>query len=255
MSKIVIFKEGGGRKCPIRFVKDFRAGGWFRRERVSYTIINIESYSFSDGEEVPDFVKERILKDWPGADISVLTIEEFYEKYAKQEFWAIARYTGDAEDYYCGLDKDKRAAYTSDIQDAFIMLSDISAEETLTTIQMTTRDKVFVRPLYLNLINELLTPTLMITCTNKNSGKTRYFKKLEGKRVRMVDTSNAATKFTYNNAINFFTYLHRITKNFSFAVLPAFKDNVAAHNIEDYMREEKITRSIAMALKLKHFNK
>lgn len=255
MSKIVIFKEGGDKKCPIRFVKDFRAGGWFRRERVDYTIIDIESYSFSDGEDVPEFVMERIKKDFPDASISVLSIEEFYDKYALQSFWAIARHNDDSEEYYCGQGLNRRAAYTSDIEDADIMLSEGFAQESLRTIQMTTRDKVFVRPIHLNLVNELLTPAFMITCTGKNSGKTRYFKKLDGNRVRMVGTSNAAARFSYDDSIKFFAYLNRTNRNFLYAVLPVFKDNVAAHNIEDYMREEKISRTLTMSLKLKYLNR
>lgn len=176
MAKIVLFEENEKQKCVIRFVKDFRKKSWFQKDRVEYSLIQTEAYWFGEGVVIPEFVTDRIKKDYPNARIEVLNLDDFFEKYVLHRFWVIARYAeGYQEEYYCGHDQWNKATYTQDMSDVRMMFSESSAKETLRTIQQTTRDRVFIRTLYLNLVNELLTPVFMTTCTSngKNGNNER----------------------------------------------------------------------------------
>lgn len=255
MAKIVLFEENEKQKSVIRFVKSFRKKSWFKKDRVEYTLIQTEAYWFVEDMLVPEFVTDRIKKDYPNAKVEVMEMDDFFEKYVLHRFWVIARYAeGYQEEYYCGHDQWNKATYTQDIPDVRMMFSESSAKDTLRTIQQTTRDRVFIRTLYLNLVNELLTPVFMITCTSKGNDETKFFKKLDGNRVRMVGTSGAAAKFTYEEVLERFAYLQQHNKNFLYAVMPVFKDNVSARNIESYMKENKVSRMVVMDLQLKHLN-
>lgn len=256
MAKIVLFEENEKQKSVIRFVKSFRKKSWFKKDRVEYTLIQTEAYWFVEDMLVPEFVTDRIKKDYPNAKVEVMEMDDFFEKYVLHRFWVIARYAeGYQEEYYCGHDQWNKATYTQDIPDVRMMFSESSAKETLRTIQQTTRDRVFIRTLYLNLVNELLTPMFMITCTSKGSQVTKYFAREEGKRLRLVTTSNAATRFDYEAVMKMFEHLRTTNKNFCYAVLPIFKDNVNSRNIESYMKEKRISRMLIMDLQLKFLNR
>lgn len=256
MAKIVLFEENEKQKSVIRFVKSFRKKSWFKKELVEYTLIQTEAYWFVEDMLVPEFVTDRIKKDYPNAKVEVMEMDDFFEKYVLHRFWVIARYAeGYQEEYYCGHDQWNKATYTQDIPDVRMMFSESSAKETLRTIQQTTRDRVFIRTLYLNLVNELLTPVFMITCTSKGSQVTKYFAREEGKRLRLVTTSNAATRLDYEAVMKMFEHLRTTNKNFCYAVLPNFKDNVNSRNIESYMKEKRISRMLIMDLQLKFLNR
>lgn len=255
MERIIYFEENREQGSVIRFVKLFRKKRFLRKERVEYSIICTDAFIFEEGEGIPTFIAERINKDYPCAKVHVSKLSDFFEKYFLHRFFVIARHTDDGiEDYYCGRNLSNDIAFTQDTQEISMILAHSSAEETLRTIQQTSRGKVFIRTLYLNLVNELLTPMFLITCTGKGSGGTKFFSKLDGNRLRLVATSFAAAKFTYEDVLTKFTYLQTHNKNFLYAVLPVFKDNVNCRNIESYMRENNISRMVAMDLQLKHLN-
>jgi hypothetical protein len=96
---------------------------------------------------------------------------------------------------------------------------------------------------------------MMITCTSKGSGVTKYFAREEGKRLRLVTTSNSAAKFDYETVMKMYEHLTQTNKNFLYAVMPVFKDNVRSSDIERYMREKKVSRMIVMDLQLKFLNR
>ena len=255
MAKIVYFEENESQKCIIRFVNGYRRGRWFLREKIWY------SYSVADGLPFVDevtiaLVTTKVKKDYPKAVIHCEEYQKFMTKHQLQKFWVIGRWNEDGrEEFYSGNDQNNKPTYSEDMQEVRMMFADSSAKETLRTIQQTTRDRVYTRAVYLNLVNELLTPVFMITCTSKGNDETKFFKKLDGNRVRMVGTSGAATKFTYEEVLERFAYLQQHNKNFLYAVLPVFKDNVNCKDIERYMKENKVSRMIVMDLQLKHLNR
>lgn len=255
MAKIVYFEENENQKCVIRFVKGYRRGRWFLREKIWYSYSVVDGLPFVD-EETIALVTEKVKKDYPKAVIHCEEYQKFMTKHQLQKFWVIGRWNEDGrEEFYSGNDQNNKPTYSEDMQEVRMMFAESSAKETLRTIQQTTRDRVYTRAVYLNLVNELLTPVFMITCTSKGNGETKFFKKLDGNRVRMVGTSGAATKFTYEEVLERFAYLQQHNKNFLYAVMPVFKDNVNCKDIERYMKENKVSRMIVMDLQLKHLNR
>lgn len=253
MGKIIYFVENEKRHGVIRFVKSYRKGSWFRKERIEYCLTIKGSRTFSKDDI--EMVRARIRKDYPDAKIDSAEPNAFMEKHEKNRFWVIAMWNNHEQVFYDGTDMNGKPTYTSDLEEVRMVLSLSCAEETLRTIQQTTRDRVWVMPVYLDLTNELLTPVMMITCTTKRSNQeTKYLARVEGNRLRLVNTSAAAQKFSYEDVMNMYMYLVTHNKNFMYAVLPAFKDNVNFRDIESYMRENNVSRMVVMDLQLKFLN-
>lgn len=255
MKRIIYFEENENQKSIIRFVKGYRRARWFLREKIWYSYSVVDGLPFVD-EETIALVTTKVKKDYPKAVIHCEEYQQFMNKHQLQKFWVIGRWNENGrEEFYSGNDQNNKPTYSEDMQEVRMMFAESSAKETLRTIQQTTRDRVFIRTLYLNLVNELLTPMFMITCTSKGSQVTKYFAREEGKRLRLVTTSNAATRFDYEAVMKMFEHLRTTNKNFCYAVLPIFKDNVNSRNIESYMKEKRISRMLIMDLQLKFLNR
>ena len=255
MENYVIFREDKAKHGVYLFVKKFVPKRWFRREKIEYCVSADQAELFSD-EEVLAKVCERIKRDYPNAEIICEDYGTFTDRMEKHRFWVIGRWKDDStEEFYCGNDSHGKPEYTTDLQTVRFSLSESSANQTLATIRKCTRDRAYTRVVFLSLENELLSPCMMITCTSKGSQVTKYFAREEGKRLRLVTTSNAAAKFSYESAIQMWEYLKQTNKNFLYAVMPVFKDNVSAKNIESYMKENKVSRMVVMDLQLKHLNR
>ena len=257
MGTIIYFEETEKRRCAIRFVKNFRKKGWLRKERIEYSFSSIEGTPFIDNE-VMAMVCERIKKDYPDAKIYCTEWSEFEKTFNTHKFWVICTYDekGDAAGYFSYI-AGKSVKWTNDIEDAEISLDRKSASDSADNIRKLCGPgaRVTVKSVYVNLVNLLLTPIMMITCTSKGNDQTKYFRKLDGNRLRLVSTSEAATKFNYENAIGMWEFLKTHNKNFLYAVLPAFKDNVNCKDIENYMRDKNVSRMIVMDMQLKFLNR
>lgn len=255
MEKYVIFREDKDKHGVYLFVKKFVPKKWFRKEKIEYCISADQADGFTDNELLAK-VCDRVKKDFPNAEIFCDGYRTFIDRMVKHRFWVVGRWRDDStEEFYHDSDRHGKPEYTTDLQSVRFSLSESSANETLRTIRKCMRYRVYTRMVFLSLENELLSPCMMITCTSKGNGETKFFKKLDGNRVRMVGTSGAATKFTYEEVLERFAYLQQHNKNFLYAVMPVFKDNVSARNIESYMKENKVSRMIVMDLQLKHLNR
>lgn len=251
MEELIIFIEDKDKVGVIRFVKSYQPKKWLRKERIEYTISPELAESFTDND-VKKKICDRIKKDYPNSVICFGDYGKLLERRQNNRFWLICRLNDDdTEEYYCDNDRDGKPTYSTDLQEVRFQLSESSAKMTLSTIRRCTRDRVYVRMVFLTLENELLSPCMMITCTSKRSGVTKYFAREDGKRLRLVATSTAARKFSYEYALRMFEYLRTNNKNFLYAVLPEFKDNVNSKDIEQYMREKHISRMIVVDLQLK----
>ena len=236
------------------FVKKYVPKRWFRREKIEYCISADQAEMFEP--ELMAKICERIKRDYPHADIWCEDYNTFFDKMVKHRFWVIGRWRDDGtEEFYCDNDRHGKATYSTDLQSVRFSLSESSANATLQTIRKSTRDRVYVRMVFLTLENELLSPCMMITCTSKGSGVTKYFAREEGKRLRLVTTSVAAAKFDYETVMKMYEHLRTENRNFLYAVLPEFKDNVNSKNIEAYMLEKKVSRMIVLDLQLKFLNR
>ena len=255
MGKYVIFREDKNKHGVYLFVRKFQPKKWFRKEKIEYCISADQAEEFTDNELLAK-VCERVKRDYPNAEIICEDYRTFTDRMVKHWFWVVGRWRDDGtEEFYYNSDRHGKPEYTTDLNDVRFSLSETSVNETLQTIRKSTRDCAYTRIVFLSLENELLSPCMMITCTSKGSQVTRYFAREEGKRLRLVTTSNAAAKFDYETVMKMYEHLRTENKNFLYAVLPEFKDNVNCKNIEAYMREKKVSRMIVMDVQLKHLNR
>lgn len=257
MAKIVYFTTKDGKPDVVRFVKYYQKSGFLRREKIGYSLSGMESNVYLDveGFQSEKCVK-RVRKDYPEANVEMCTYDEFIGKHIGNRFWVICRYRDGYEvEYYSDMDSNGKPTYTTDTDDVRLILAESSAKETLRTIQNATRDRVWVQQVFVTLKNELLSPVFMIVCTSREKENVRYFTKLDGNRIRSCTTSDAAAKFNYEDVMIMFEKLHSTNKNFSFAVLPVFKENVNCKNIEAYMKANKISRMVQMDCKLRFLNR
>lgn len=258
MEKLIYFEANPGNPGVIMFVMDYQRKKWFRREKIAYTLnISFSNRYQSYSEDDFEAIEARIKQDYPNAQVWKTDVDSFIDAHRNNRFWVVCTWLNNVGriGYYSDNDRHYKAEYTEDMSDVRMILSESSANEILRNIQRSTRDRVWVQDVYLNLINELLTPVLMITCTSRKSEETKFFARAEGNRLRLVNTSEAAKKFPYEEAIQMFEYLRTHNKNFLYAVLPGFKDNVSCRNLEAYMKANKVTRMIALDMKLKHLSR
>lgn len=258
MGTIIYFVENEKRKCAIRFVKSYRAKSWWRMERIEYTYSLAEGNNFVDSA-VTDKVCERIREDFPDAVIYRINPSEFHRQYETHRFWLICSFTKktDTDGYFSHI-MSKKVMWTNNINDAEILLDEKNAEDSANSIRRLcgTTTMVGIQTIYLNLENMLLTPIMMITCTSKyGKQETKYFARLDGNRLRLVNTSDAAKKFTYTEVMDMFEHLRTHNKNFLYAVLPAFKENVHYKNLEAYVTENNVSRMVQISLMLKWENR
>ena len=255
MNKYVFFREDKNKHGVFLFVKSFRPKKWFRKEKIEYCI-NADQAEEFDSNEVMAKVCDRIYQDYPNAEVWCSDYRSFTDKYANHRFWVIGRWRDDGrEEFYCGNDQHGKPKYTTDLNEVRFSLAESSINETLQNVRKSTRDRAYTRVVFLTLENELLSPCMMITCTSKGNEQTKYFSKLDDNRVRTVATSNAATKFTYETALQMWEYLRTHNKNYLYAILPEFKDNINARNIEAYMKSNRVSRMVVMDLQLKFLNR
>ena len=258
METIIYFEEDGKKHGVIRFVSGYRKKRFLRKERIEYTFSSASSKDFIDEEEI-GMVLERIKKDYPDAVIHLTTWDKFLERYKKHVFWLIA-YIDDIgqkspSGYYSGSSCG-HVEWTNDIEDAEIGLDDDTTDDTVNNIRKSTGKKVFMMPVYLDLVNGLLEPNFMITCTGKKGKQeTKYFARMEGARLRLNTTSDAAKKFTYKEVLAMFEFLQSNNKNFLYAALPVFKENVHYKQLDNYLKKNKVSRMVQMTTKLRWMNR
>lgn len=255
MLRMISFREDRDKPSAIRFVQSYRPKKWLRREKISYCLSADQAEDFTDGELLA-LASARIMRDYPRAVIMCDDYSTFMDRCLNNRFWLIGRWNDDdKEEFYCGNDRDGKPEYTTDLNESRFSLSESSVNETLRTIRKSTRDRVYKKLAFLTIENGLLAPCMMIVCASKRTGDVKYFAREECGRLRLVKTSDAATKYDYDAALRMFEYLTNRNKHFYYSVLPVFKHNVHARDIENYMRENKVSRMIVLDLQLKFLNR
>ena len=171
MGTIFYFEEDEKKKSVIIFVKDYKEKKWFRKERIDYTLSAVECKGFTD-PAVMGKVCERIRKDYERSKIDCCGYSDFEDKFALHAFWLICLYDDDgtAVSYFNYL-TGKEVKWTDDIEDAELYLDEWSAKESCDNVRKIggIGVKVAVKRVYLNVVNGLLEPCFMITCTSKSN--------------------------------------------------------------------------------------
>ena len=254
MSDVIYFREQQNRHGVIRFVKKYRPGGFLRRERIEYTYDAVLACTFENPATI-NAVFKRVRKDYPHADVDNYNLSTFIEGYCKHRFFLISKwdYKDNLSKFYAG-EKKHTVDWTDDINNALLGMDEKTQADTLNRIRMR-GEKVNLSVVYSDLINDLLNPNFMITCESKKGKKElKYFARKEGNRLRLVETSNAAAKFSYREVMDQYEELQATNKNFLYSVIPALGENVSCKNLLQYLKWRKISTTVQMELKINSLN-
>ena len=241
---------------PLYFVHSYERRKWFRKERIAYSIERSQALTFDDSDNATiEKVLARIKSDYPESRLFTFTFDDkmFATLFQDKRFWGICKINGKPEQYlwYAGV-KDGSVVWACNAKDALLCFDEDTEIGTLNVLHQIQRgDRIVLVTVYLDLTNELLTPKFLLTCTSKRDNKrTKFFAREEGRRLRLVNTSFAASKLTYRESLQLFERLRIHNKNFSYAVIPDFDDNVNCKDLDEYTKDHKVNRMVQLELKL-----
>ena len=251
MAKVIYFDAEPTKKGVIRFVEDYRRGGFLRKEKIQYGIAG----GYLPVVDEAHGIYDKIVRDYPDAIVYYGTVADTERKLDTKRFWLIGKDTGRGFDVYYSHVAAGKVEWTSDVANAEIQFDEQAAVSTVTELRRA-GEKAVVIPVYMNFDNPLLCKNFIILCKSKKSGVTKYFARHEeGNRIRLVKNSYSAARFTYADAVGMFESLKGSNKAFFYTVCPAFRDNVNFMGIEDYMASGKVAKAIAVSDKLKWMNR
>lgn len=251
MAKVIYFDAEPTKKGVIRFVEDYRMGGFLRKEKIQYGIAG----GYLPVVEEEQSIYDRIVHDYPSAIVYYGTVADTERRLDTKRFWLIGKDAGKGIDMYYSHVTAGHVEWTSDVPNAEIQFDEQAAVSTVSELRRA-GEKAVVVPVYMNFDNPLLAKGFIILCKSKKSGVTKYFARHEeGNRIRLVKSSNSAARFTYAEAVGMFESLKGSNKAFFYTVCPAFKGNVNFTSIENYMASGKVAKAIAVSDKLKWMNR
>ena len=248
MKKVIYFTDGEGIK-PFMFVKAYRKKSLFKRENVqlSYFVHELDI----DDEMAKD-IKSFIKRHYPDAVIGYDTVENFKETMSKYCYYAVAKHinNGDFFVFDTGCTSFGDPEWTSKIEEANLYYEHTSAEDNAKAIARKTGERVTLTTVYVLNVNPLSEQEFIIICQSKKSGKNQFYARSEGSRLRLVRTSDAASKFRYSLVLAMFDELKAKNKAFFYTVMP-YIPNVNCADLEQMYKENKIPVAINMTNKIK----
>ena len=251
MAKVIYFDAEPTKKGVIRFVEDYRRGGFLRKEKIQYGIAG----GYLPVVDEAKGIDERIVRDYPSAIVYNGTVADIERRLETQRFWLIGKDSGRGFDVYYSHITAGKVEWTSDVTNAEIQFDEQAAQSTVSELRKA-GNKAVVIPVYMNFDNPLLGKNFIILCKSRKSGVTKYFaRQEEGNRIRLVKNSYSAARFTYAEAVETFESLKGSNKAFFYTMCPAFRDNVNFTGIEGYMASGKVAKAIAVSDKLKWMNR
>ena len=251
MAKVIYFDAEPTKKGVIRFVEDYRMGGFLRKEKIQYGIAGGYLPVVDDAKGIYD----RIVRDYPSALVYYGTVAEIEHRLGTKRFWLIGKDTGRGFDVYYSHVTAGHVEWTSDVTNAEIQFDEQAAISTVSELRRT-REKAVVVPVYMNFDNPLLCKNFIILCKSKKSGVTKYFARHEeGNRIRLVKNSDVAARFTYEEAFALQDSLKQSNKAFFYTVRPAFRENVHFTSLKDYLASGKVAVAVSVSDKLNFMNR
>ncbi len=251
MAKVIYFDAEPTKKGVIRFVEDYRSGGFLRKEKIQYGIAG--GYLPVVDEE--QGIYNRIVHDYPSAIVYYGTVADTERRLETKRFWLIGKDTGKGIDVYYSHITAGKVEWASDVVNAEVQFDEQAAISTVTELRRA-GEKAVVVPVYMNFDNPLLGKNFIILCKSKKSGVTKYFARHEeGNRIRLVKFSDSAARFNYAEAVETFESLKRTNKAFIYTMCPAFKGRVHFTDIDKMLESGKVARAVAVSDKLKWMNR
>lgn len=248
MKKVIYFTKGEGIE-PFFFVKAYRKKSLFKRE-------NAELSYFVHELDIDDETAERIVafikRHYPGARVNYETADAFEQAMCKYRYYAVCKHipNGDFYGFDSGCTSRGEQVWTMDIEDAQLHYDSTSAEESARAIASKSGECVTLTTVYVADTNPLSEQEFIIVCESKKSGKTQFYSRTDGKRLRLVRTSDAAAKLSFGLSLGLFDELKAKNKAFFYTVIP-YIPNVNCADLERLEKEGKIPHAIDMTDKLK----
>lgn len=248
MKKVIYFTDGEGIK-PFLFVKAYRKKSLLKRE-------NAQLSYFVHELDIDDEMATRIIafvkRHYPDAKVNCETVDTFNQAMSKYCYYVVTKYVtnGDFFVFDSGCTAHDEIEWTSKIDEAQLYYESTCAENSAKAIAKKTGEKVTLTTVYIENVNPLSEQEFIIHCKSKKSGRTQFYSRTEGTRLRLVRTSDAAAKFHYNLALNLFDELKAKNKAFFYTVMP-YIPNVNCADLEQMYDERKIPVAINMTNKLK----
>ena len=248
MKKVIYFTDGEGIK-PFMFVKAYRKKSLFKRE-------NVQLSYFVHALDIDDEMAERIIAfvklHYPDAKVNCETTDTFEQAMFKYQYYVVTKFipSGDFFVFDSGSRTHDEIVWTSRIEEAQLNYEHTGAADSAGAIARKTGERVTLTTVYISKVNPLSEQKFIIHCKSKKTGKTQFYARSEGTRLRLVKTSDAAAKFHYNLAIDMFDELKAKNKSFLYTVMP-YIENVTCADLERMYEEKKIPIAIMMTTRLK----
>lgn len=248
MKKIIYFTEGTVAQ-PMRFIRAYRKKSLFKREEIQFSYF---AHELDIDDETAQRIIELVKKHYPKADVGCDTVENFGETMAKYRYYAVSMYVDNGSFYGfdTGITWKGENEWTTVIEDAQLYYDHKSAGENASMIAMKTGAKVTVSEVYVNEVNPLSEQEFVITCKSRKSGRTQFYARTEGTRIRLVRTSDAAARFLFADSLSMFDELKAKNKAFFYTVMP-YIPNVNCNELERMYEEKKIPVAINVTDKIK----
>lgn len=248
MKKVIYFTDGEGIK-PFVFVKAYRKKSLFKRENV---LLSYFVHALDIDDETAEKVIAFIKRQYPDAKVNYETVETFEQTMFKYKYYVVAKHiqNGDFFVFDTGLSVRGDHEWTSVIDEAQLYYDNTSAAENARAVAKQTGEHVTLTTVYIAHVNPLSEQKFIIICKSKKSGRTQFYARSEGTRLRLVKTSDAAAKFHYSLVLSMFDELKAKNKAFFYTVMP-YIENVNCADLERMYKEKKIPVAIQMTTKIK----
>lgn len=248
MKKVIYFTDGEGVK-PFLFVKAYRKKSLFKRENVQLSYFEHE---LDIDDDTAEHIIEFIKRHYPNAVIGYDTAKNFIDTMFKYRYYVVCKHipNGDFYGFDSGMESLGERVWTTEIDDAQLCYEHTSAEDGARIITQKTGERIAVSMVYILNVNPLSEQEFIITCESKKSGKTQFYARSEGTRLRLVKTSDAAAKFHFNLAVDMFDELRVKNKSFFYSVMP-YIPGINCNELAQMRKENKIPVAINMTTKLK----
>lgn len=248
MKKVIYFTDGDGVK-PFMFVKAYRKKSLLKRE-------NVQLSYFVHELDIDDEMAERIIslvkRHYPNAKVGCDTIENFDKTMYKYRYYVVCKYinSGGFYGFNTGSTSNGEHQWTTDIEEAQLCYDRTGAEEDARRIAKETGERVMLSYVLINEVNPLSQQEFVVTCTSKKSGRTQFYSRSEGTRLRLVKTSDAAAKLHFDDVVKLYDELKAKSKAFNYAVIP-YIENINCADLEQMEKDGKIPHAMAVTTKLK----
>ena len=131
MAKVIYFDAEPTKKGVIRFVEDYRRGGFLRKEKIQYGIVG----GYLPVVDVVKGIYDHITRDYPDAITWNGMVEDIERKLETKRFWLIGKDTGKGFDVYYSHVAAGKVEWTSDVANAEIQFDEQAAISTVTELR------------------------------------------------------------------------------------------------------------------------